>query len=170
MTTLCEGELEFTFPSDWSAEAFDDGQRQLQGFSPVDFVVERDDDILLIEVKDPSQTSVPASERDAFVRSMRTKELTHQQLVPKARSSWWYLHLMARTTKPLRYVVVIGAEALSLQPLLLTQLRDRLRSRLDHEGPEPWVRQYIADCVVLASTEVERHISGVRVERVATSP
>lgn len=166
MTTLDEKELLFTFPTGWHVERFDDvGRVWPRHVAPVDFVVERPDDVLLIEVKDPSNSRAPDGERAKFVKKMESDELTHQELAPKARTSWSYLHLMDRTAKPLRFVVVIGVDALSVQPVLLQHLGDRLKRRLAQEAEQPWVRPYVVSSVVLPALEVSKFLPGVEVTR-----
>ena len=71
---------------------------------------------------------------------------THEVLAPKARSSYGFLHLMARDTKPMRFVVAVGIKRLSIQPLLLEHLAERLRHRVKREGPDPWKREYVSAC------------------------
>ncbi|MEM6454045.1 MAG: hypothetical protein AAF772_03030 [Acidobacteriota bacterium] len=168
MTTLQEGELRFTFPDDWRVEPFD--IRGREGFpplkvKPVDFVVERAHDILLIEVKDPSNSGTPSDERVRFVKKMTTKSLTYDELVPKARTTWSVLHLMGRTDKPLRFIVAIGVEALAIEPPLFLQLTDRLKKRLEKEIDVPWVRPYVADAFVVDALELDRHFPGIKVTR-----
>lgn len=166
-TMLSEGELSFTFPAEWRADAFDmRGSVLPKHIAPVDFIVERPDDILLIEVKDPSNSKAPAKEREKFAKKMQSDELTHQELAPKARTSWSYLHLMQRTNKPLRYVVVIGTEELSIQPTLLQGLTDRLKHRIAHEADAAWLVEYLASCIVLPALQLGTYLEGVTVTRV----
>lgn len=166
MTSLTERELTFTFPSTWKAEYFDTPGRPLpKHIAPVDFVVESDDQMFLIEVKDPSTTKAPRSEQQAFVRKMQSDELTHQELVPKARTSWSYLHLMDRTAKPIIYVVAIGAERLSIQPPLWMSLADKLKKRLADEADTPWLKRYVQGCIVVPALDLGNYISGVSVAR-----
>jgi hypothetical protein len=167
MTILQEGQLEFSFPEHWRVTMFDEpGKVWPKDMKPVDFVVERESDIVLMEIKDPSHTVASAKERTSFLQRMTTDELTHQHLAPKARSTWGYLHLMSRLGKPLRFVAVIGTDALSIQPPLLQQLGDRLRRRLRHEADEPWVVQYVTDSAVVAAFELHKYMPGVTVRRV----
>lgn len=92
---------------------------------------------------------------------MQTDELTHQNLAPKARSSYGFLHLMGRDEKRMRFVVVLGAERLSIQPALLLQLTDRLRKRLAHEADQPWHREYIANCAVVNPRKPGEGVTGM---------
>ena len=161
MTSFDEGELQFEFGDDWHAEQFDrTGTRFPRGVLPVDFIVEGDDELVLVEIKDPSASRAPERNREQFVRKMKSKELTHQELVPKARTSYGFLHLMARDTKRMRYVVVIGTEHLSMQPVLLANLTDMLRARLARETETAWQRPYVSDCIVVSIADFSKAITG----------
>lgn len=171
MSTLIENELSFTFPDDWNAEHFDTpGRTSIDHFQPVDFVVELPRRTLFIEVKDPSASKAPESERQAFIKKMQTKVLTHTQLVPKARTSWAFLHLMKRVEKPITYIVVIGADSLRVDPLLWSNLTARLKARLQQEIDVPWPLQYIDQCIVIPASDLSRHLPGVTVQRLAATP
>ena len=167
MTVLAEGELRFTFGNEWQAARFDQsGASWPRGVSPVDFIAEGQSELVLVEIKDPSASTVPVANRQAFVRSMRTRELT-DQLVPKARTSYGFLHLLARDEKPMRYVVVIGAERLSIQPALLMHLTDRVRADLRSEAGTTWKRKYVSDCIVVPIESVNKALSGCSARRIA---
>ena len=168
MTTFREGELEFVFGEAWRAEQFDRrGVGWPHGISPVDFIAEGGDEIVLLEVKDPSASRATSDQRRRFARDMQAKVLTHERLTPKARSSYGFLHLMARDTKPMRFVVAIGIENLSIQPLLLEHLADRLRHRVKREGPEPWKREYVFACTVVPVLELGKALPGCFARRIA---
>ena len=167
MTTLREGEIEFVFGDAWRAEKFDRrGVRWPKGISPVDFVVEGKGEIVLLEVKDPSAARATPEQRQRFAQDMQTRTLVHEGLVPKARSSYGFLHLMARDTKPMRFVVVIGVESLSIEPLLIEQLADRLRRRVKTEAPEPWKREYVAACTVVPPPDLGKALPGCSARRI----
>ena len=167
MKTFRERDLEFVFGDAWRAERFDaPGVDWPRCVAPVDFIAERGDEIVLLEVKDPSTPGAPFEERQRFAHDMRTRTLTHERLAPKARSSYGFLHLMARDTKPMRFVVAIGIEKLSIEPVLLEQLADRLRNRLQKEGAEPWQREYVSACAVVPVLELGRAMPGCSARRV----
>ena len=168
MTTWEEGELRFEFAAGWHVERFDVRRSGFppKGVSPVDFVVESEDEIVLVEVKDPSAASAREENRDEFVRKMRSKDLTHQELAPKARTSYGFLHLMARDTKRMRYLVVIGTERLSMPPPLLMNLTAQLRKRLGKETDTAWKRQYISDCVVVPVADFGQALHGCSARRI----
>ena len=166
MSVLREGELEFTFGAAWEAEAFDrKGIPVPKGVHPVDFIVERQDEIVLLEVKDPSASGATGENRQGFVKKMKTKELTHQDLVPKARTTYNFLHLMARDTKPMRYVVVIGTERLPIEPPLLMNLADRLKARIRKEADEAWKREYMFSCIVVATRDIGKALPDCSIRR-----
>ena len=165
MNVLREGELEFTFGGAWQAEKFDrPGVSWPKGISPVDFIAEGPAELVLMEVKDPSASAVPVKNRQDFVAKMQTKELVYEELVPKARSSYGFLHLMARDAKPMRYVVV-GTENLSIQPILLMHLTTRLRVRLTQETNTAWKRKYISNCSVVSVADLGKALSGCSASR-----
>ena len=168
MTTLEEGALRFAFGDPWRAEQFDvPGHSFPRGVLPVDFIAESSDEIVLVEIKDPSAPGAREQDRCAFVRKMQTKELTHQELAPKAHTSYCYLHLMARDTKPVRYLVVIGTERLSIQPPLLMSLADRLRERLGKETDTAWKRNYVSACNVVRVADFGKALPGCSARRIA---
>ena len=148
MSTFLEGNLQFDFSAAESAEQLDaQGIPLPVGMSFVDFVVDETRKCLLVEVKAPSAERVPPAQLQRFIGKMKTKELIHQELTPKVRDSYTFLHLMERDTKPFVYIVVIGLE--QLEPPLLVQFRDRLLERIRKEAESPWKRQYVKDCVIL---------------------
>ena len=169
MSSLCEGEIQFTFDDNWDAHKFDCSG--IEGFPPrgvlpVDFVIEGDDELVLVEVKDPSASAASKENRKQFVGKMKAKTLTHQELVPKARTSYGFLHLMARDTKRMRYVVVIGTENLSIQPALLSTSTDRLRLRLAQETDTAWKRPYVANCMVVSVADFSKALKGCSARRI----
>ena len=71
MTTFREGELELVFGDDWRAEHFDrPGVGWPRGIAPVDFIAEGRDEIVLLEVKDPSASGATSDQWQRFVRDM----------------------------------------------------------------------------------------------------
>ena len=148
---LEEGELAFDFSGCVSASRLDrQGCPMPQGLKLVDFVVEEKERRLLIEVKDPEDSRATASSRLDWAQKLKGGELINGSLVPKARGSYLFLHLMEQDDKPLIFIALLGLGKVPLDPALLGPFQDRLRSRLDFEADLPWRRQYIRDCVVLA--------------------
>ena len=150
-----EGELEFDFSNAKKAEKFDKQERGVSsgprphGMDSVDFVVEEETRILLIEVKDPSCKGAPEKERKKFIEEMKHKTLIHNKLVPKARDTYTFLHLMKRDKKPFLYVVLLGLEEFSLDFPVLMNFKDHLLQRLRQESDIPWKLNYVTDCIVV---------------------
>ena len=71
MTTLCEGNLQMTFPQDAKARKFDEPTSH--GLShcmkAVDFIVEEADRVLFIEIKDPDHPNAKQANKNIFVKN-----------------------------------------------------------------------------------------------------
>lgn len=154
-----EGELEFDFSEANGVEKLDNPATPLpSGMALVDFGIEEERRLVMVEIKDPSCSAkggdpaaeaALAKERTKFVKKIQDDSLIAQELTPKARDSYSYLHLMKRDGKPIIYAFLLGADKLTLDPALLLAFKDRLLSRLRQEANKPWERQYVTDCVVL---------------------
>lgn len=146
-------DLEFSFPDDLVWDELDrQGVKLPVQMKFVDLVIERDDDVLLVEIKDPSNKRTPDKERRDYFKRLSNNTILTQELTPKARSSYTFLHLMERDKKPFKYVVLIGLDAYDPieQKALLFGFKDRLLADIRCETDTPWRRQHIADCVVLS--------------------
>lgn len=146
-------ELLFNFPDelDWS-ELDKQGVKLPVRMKFVDLVIERDDDILLIEIKDPSHSKCPDKERNSYLKRLVDNSVLTDELTPKARDSYLYLHLMERDGKPFKYVVLLGLDAFdpNIQKAVMTGFKDRLLADIRQESFEAWKRKHITDCVVLS--------------------
>lgn len=154
-----EAELEFDFSAARTVIKLDDPMlAKPEGMSLVDFVIEDNRRVVMLEIKDPSckpkggdgraRVNLERA-RTEFLRDLTTGTLIAQKLTPKARDSYTWLHLMKRDSKPILYVFLLGVSELVLDPALLLGFKDRLLARLRKEAAEPWVRHYVTDCLVL---------------------
>ena len=92
---LTEGDLQFDFSAATSARRFDDASHGLSHcMKAVDFVVELDDRILFVEVKDPQNPNAQPAQAQQFAAKLRSGELTRGQLTPKCRDIYLYEHAM----------------------------------------------------------------------------
>ncbi len=167
--TYQEKELLFTFVEGTTWRVLDrQGVRLPIGMALVDFVIERADHILFVEIKDPSHTQMLDGERLDYARRLRDGSVLNEELTPKARDSYAHEHLMGRDGKPIVYVVVIGLEALShdIQLGVLHNFSDRLYNSLRHEGEVPWVREHIQECIVLPIEKWNERYPEYRIQRV----
>lgn len=146
-------ELLFEFPDDLEWEELDkQGVKLPVHMKFVDLVIERDTDFLLVEIKDPSHSKCPEVERNRYFKRLSDNSVLTQELTPKARDSYSFLHLMKRDGKPFKYVVLIGLDRFdpAHQRAVLTGFKDRLLNDIRCEAYEPWKRKHIADCAVLS--------------------
>ena len=147
-------DLEFSFPDELQWEELDRQDARLpMGMSFVDLIIDREKDLLLVEIKDPSNSSTPDKERKKYLANkLSNNELIKQELTPKIRDSYTYIHLMERDIKPIIYIVLLGLDAFddSVQKGILTNFKDRLLQNICNECEQPWKRDYVKDCVVLS--------------------
>ncbi len=144
-------DLEFEFPKNLTWQELDvQGQPLPVHMKFVDIVIERDTDILLIEIKDPSNVLSTEKEQKKYCKRLIDNSVLKQELTPKARDSYAYMHLMERDVKPFKYIVLLGLDAFEqqVQTAILTGFKDRLMSDIQNEG-QGWKRKYIKDCAVL---------------------
>ena len=150
MEMFREGELEFDFSEAVEARRLDEqGVPTPEGMSFVDFIIDVGKEVLLIEVKDPSHSTTPEQEREKFYHQLKGNELINKHLVPKCRDSYTFLHLMEKDTKVLLFIVIIAIDRRSFDEALLEPVKEKLLKRIRKEAKEPWVRQYVRDCLVL---------------------
>ena len=157
-----EGELEFDFGScPWRKI---DGEFTIQGMRLVDFIVEEEDRTLLIEVKDPGQEDAILSERDKWQMDGHIRNKIETNIVPKARDTYCYLHLMQETDRPIDLIFLLGYDEpdANLRIGVLPHLKKRLRQ----EGPAPWKRPYIRESFFLRLEDFSRVCPSFSVRRV----
>lgn len=146
-------ELRFDFPDEVVWHELDkQGVKLPVRMKFVDLVIERDADVLLVEIKDPSHSKSTDKERNSYLKRLSDNSVLTQELTPKARDSYSFMHLMERDGKPFKYIVVIGLDAFdpSQQKAVLASFKDRLMADIRCEAYEAWKRKHIADCAVLS--------------------
>ena len=146
-------ELLFEFPDEVEWDELDkQGVKLPVRMKFVDLVIERDADVLLVEIEDPSHSKSPDKEQNSYLKRLSDNSVLTQELTPKARDSYSFLHLMERDGKPFKYIVLIGLDAFdpSQQKAVLAGFKDRLMADIRCEAYEAWKRKHIADCAVLS--------------------
>ena len=118
----------------------------------VDLVIEREADVLLVEIKDPSHSKSPDKERNSYLKRLSDNSVLTQELTPKVRDSYLFCHLMERDGKPFKYIVLVGLDAFdpTQQKAVLAGFKDRLIADIRCEAYEAWKRKHIEDCAVLS--------------------
>jgi hypothetical protein len=146
-------ELLFNFPDGltWS-ELDKQGVKLPVKMKFVDLVIERERDILLVEIKDPSHSRSLDKDRNSYLKRLANNSVLTEELTPKGRDSYLYLHLMERDHKPFKYVVLLGLDAFDpdRQKAVMFGFKDRLLADIREESFEAWKRKHIADCMVLS--------------------
>ncbi len=166
--TFQEKELQFKFPANLDVEELDkQGVRLPAGMSLVDFVVTEDKRIFLIEVKDPSHSRTPEKERKKYLERLKNNSLINNELTPKARDSYTFLHLMEKDSKPFVYVVLFGLDSYEDEAALLLGFKDRLLKRIRYEAKQPWERQYLQDCIVISTKQWNEQFPDWQVSRLS---
>jgi len=146
-------ELHFSFPDELVWDELDkQGVKLPVNMKFVDLIIERENDVLLIEIKDPSHSKCPEKERGKYYKKLSDNSLITQELTPKVRDSYAYLHLMERDNKPFKYIVLIGLDAFdaAMQTPILMTFKDRLMTDIRCESYEAWKRKHIHDCLVMS--------------------
>lgn len=150
MAKVTEGRIEFDFTAATKVERLDQPGTPLpHGMALVDFVVEETKRTLLIEIKDPEGAPdlYRAKALRDFLKKMTGDGLIHEEIVPKARDSYTFLHLMQRDGQDFVLVCLLGVG--SPDAALLGDFKNRLLARLRKETATAWVRRYVKDCVVV---------------------
>lgn len=161
-----EGDLEIDFGRADTVEKLDQPGRPLpQGMAFADFVVGESASTLMVEIKDPSNPGAGPEQIEEWRRQLTTNGLVCDQLTPKARDSYTYLHLMEQDDKPIDFVFLLGAERLNLGRGELSNLRDRLERQIRQESDRPWARKYIQRCVVVDVEGWRKHFSSYPIRR-----
>jgi hypothetical protein len=153
-----EGRLKFSFSGVMNYERFDPkGKKTGQGLKKVDFIVEEEACLWLIEVK---------SEENRSVSDMLNDKHIYKIFVPKARDTYTCLHLMERDNKPFNYIVVFDDIDFHYSDYpKLERMKGRLYERLAHELDTPWKRQYIKEAFIVGASKVASYLSFCQVER-----
>ncbi|ULR30411.1 hypothetical protein MJO48_18510 [Dickeya fangzhongdai] len=151
-----EGDLFIDFSRADSAIKLDKDGKSGHGLThvlkSVDFVVEWSNQLWLIEVKDPEHGAIPVVNRETemtrFSDNMQSGALITKHLFPKLRDSLIYLGLNnGIAQKPLKYIVLIGLQALT--PAELSGLRSVLWRTEWVGGPQPrgWAKSFDVLCL-----------------------
>ncbi|MGO9123042.1 MAG: hypothetical protein ACLQPD_36155 [Desulfomonilaceae bacterium] len=163
---LREKRLQFDFRGCIHAEKFDENPAVPNVMKKVDFLVEEQDRILLVELKDISDTATTRTNRENFIRNLKSKNLIHQTLVPKCRDTWTFLHLMDLDDKPILYIVVITLYENDPRPAVFGGLMSELSKRLRKEATKAWQRRYVSRCVILNLNGWNKSFPRYRAQRI----
>lgn len=150
MTVIVEDDLQITLPASVIGRKFDD--ETTHGLShcmkAVDFIIELEERVLFVELKDPENPSALAKDRATFIKKFLSGQLD-ADLKTKYRDSWLYEWAEGRTNKPIIYLVLLAASTIT-EAELLTRT-DALKRQLPMAGPRdrPWKKPFVAGCAVM---------------------
>jgi hypothetical protein len=142
------------------------------GMKLVDFVVSTpEQEYLLVEVKDPSDTVAEAANIEVFKRKLNQGELL-LTCVQKARGTYCYLHLMQRDSSKRYFVLLIGDDHpdLKLDKVILASLRDAIDHKWRYEAKELWKLPYLNGILVLGISDWKKYYPEYSIERIVTAP
>jgi hypothetical protein len=168
MKILAEGDLQIILPAGAIGRKFDDGKTH--GLShcmkAVDFIVEMEDRVWFVELKDPENPNSQNRNGTAFLKKFQSGEID-QDLKTKYRDSWLYEWAYDRVEKPIYFYVLIAASTLSSAELVTRT--DSLKRLIPSEGPSdrPLKRSLIAGCAVMNLEAWNRNMPKFSVRRIS---
>ncbi|MEY4589751.1 MAG: hypothetical protein RL497_1827 [Pseudomonadota bacterium] len=119
----------------------------------VDFVVEWADQLWLLEIKDPENSTIPEQHRQhqlqKFQEKLQSDRLINEELYPKLRDSLIYISMnRGIAAKKLIYITLIGLE--SLDAVALAALKNTLWQKEWLKGPKNgWQKPFAVMCMNL---------------------
>jgi len=143
---LMERDLEFNFKDALEAIVFDEMKDKdsphyhgIGTMHRVDFVVELEEAILFVEVKDPSNPNAKPTQQRKFLNKVQDGTLSND-FVSKFMDSFIYRWAENKTSKPIHYISLV-----TLDEELLSTLSDEIIAKLppmNHEVPR-WKRKLV---------------------------
>lgn len=166
MTILREGNLEIQFDDATAWKKFDD--TKFHGLShcmkAVDFIIESNDRIFFLEIKDPETPKARQRDCSEFVKKFKASELDND-LKYKFRDSFLYEWAADNIHKPIYYLILIAIEKLSESELITSS--ERLKRQIPTLGPVGvWKRTIVQDCLVFNIATWNRHFPKYPISRV----
>lgn len=159
---LTEGRLQFTFNNVVDARKFDGSAHGLSDcMKAVDFIVERDDRYLFIEVKDPQ--ACPSSidgYRESFISGQIDEVFKY-----KYRDSFLYEWASGRADKPIYYLMLIGLDTLTGRHLHTRQRAMEGKLPSARRNIPQWARPIVTGCGVFNIAAWNRRFPDYPVQR-----
>ena len=157
MTAFTEGNLQIAFPRGARVRKFDDPESHgLSCMKAVDFIVEEDDRVSFIEIKDPEHPRAKEGNREDFMRRFHSGKLD-EDLKYKYRDTFLYEWASGGLDKPISYWVVVAIETLTSADLSMRT--DDPKRKLPLNGPPSgkWKRSIVTDCMVFNVETWNKH-------------
>jgi len=157
MPRFLESDLIIDFPDDVNVVQLEKETEKVHGMQPVDFIFTHGDHTILLEIKNFRQRS--------DIKKITSETLAKQEIVPKARDSYSYLHLMLRDHNDFFLVFLFDSPLIEYIRPLLPVLNSSINRYLMKEAPEPWKRQYIKRSVIMTPENFTTYFPGISVTR-----
>lgn len=164
---LTEGDIKFDFSRALSCKKFDNNNHGLSHcMKAVDFIIELDDRIYFVEVKDPQHPSARNLEEN--VKTTKSGDLVKNKLVQKCRDSFLYEYAMDNISKPVFFLVLIGLDSLSTADLNIQT--DILKKHIPVDGPPgtSWPERFIKGCMIMNLQTWNKHLTHFPVSRISS--
>ena len=170
MTTMVEGNIQISFPCGVNVRKFDDKSHGLSYcMKAVDFIVELEDRVSFIEIKDFEHPRAPSENREVLIEDFQNEGLDHD-LIYKFRDSFLYEWACKRVDKPIDYWILIASEALTkahLGPRIEAIKRKLpLSEALPEPAKEQWEQRIVAECGVFNISTWNKYFPNYPVERI----
>ena len=137
MTLLTEGNLQFDFSKARHVRKFDD--QKIHGLShcmkAVDFIVELENRVLFVEVKDPQHPLSRSKDSNRFIEHFLSGQI-EEDFKYKYRDSFLYEWAANNLSKPVYYLILIALDTLE-DADLLTRILHQKKWR-NPESPLPF--------------------------------
>lgn len=152
---LSEGDLVFDFSAAMMSNQFDNEatHKLSHCMKAVDFIVEWEHEFWFVEVKDPSNSEIPSGIRrdklKEFIAKIDNETLFSNELGPKIKDSFLYLHLGGRLPpKPIKYLVLLAIG--TLDPALLLRSMECVKRSSCFLGRDKgkWKNPYLEEVMV----------------------
>lgn len=133
----------------------------------VDYIIERTDCFLFIELKDPQRPGIPSQDLHAFTQRFHSGKLA-EDLKYKYRDSFLYEWSSGRANKPIDYLVLVALSNLTTAEMV--NRTDDLKRKLPMQKSNsiPWIRPFVRSCVVFNIAEWNKTFSDLIVTRLST--
>jgi hypothetical protein len=141
---IIESGMSFLFSDDAAEEKLDSGRADgVVGLKLVDFIFRYKNETIFLEVKGSMNASSSNQKiiRDhkKFLEKVKNGKLAEEELVPKCRGSYLFLHLMDELGES------VPAFAVLLEPFDtadLIRIKDKIERLLAKEARTPWKKKY----------------------------
>lgn len=163
---LKEKNIAIDFDDSLRVKKFDDRSHGLSHcMKAVDFIVEDDKKVFFIEFKDPDHPGAKEEDREKFLEKFKSAKID-EELKYKYRDSFLYEYAAGNLSeKPIIYLIMINAKALS--PAALLAKNDTLKKTLPVGKPiDSWIKPIVHSCLVISFQTWNRQFANMQLSMV----